>query len=113
MNSEQIGKNIRAIRTANGLSQKRVGKILGVSAQQFRKYETGENRISAVYLPALAALFGVRISDFFGGDILPSQATGRRYIELISLVNRMPDEQQLALRNLARAMAPPETSDEA
>ena len=41
--------------------------ILNISHQQFQKYETGKNRISAGHFPAIARILAVPISYFFEG----------------------------------------------
>ncbi len=50
------------------LSQSQVAKELGVSFQQFQKYENGENRVSAANLNRIAKLFQVPMSYFFEPD---------------------------------------------
>ncbi len=66
-NSEVIGANLRRIRTMAGLSQERLGELLGVTFQQVQKYEKGSNRISAPVLVELSAILSVDIQDFFAG----------------------------------------------
>ena len=63
MNSNEIamtiGKNMRAFRTAHGLSQAEVAECLGVTFQQVQKYENGKNRISSVSLAKLRDFYDV------------------------------------------------------
>ncbi len=40
-----IGKKIRIFRELNGISQKGVADVLGITFQQVQKYEQGANRI--------------------------------------------------------------------
>jgi transcriptional regulator with XRE-family HTH domain len=42
----QIGETIKKYRVAKGLSQGALGAALGVSWQQYSKYENGANRLS-------------------------------------------------------------------
>lgn len=42
----KIGERLKEIRKRKRLNQKEVAQILGVSFQQFQKYENGKNRIS-------------------------------------------------------------------
>lgn len=42
-----LGRKLRKIRKNHGLSQKEVAAIIGVTFQQYQKYESGENRIPA------------------------------------------------------------------
>jgi transcriptional regulator with XRE-family HTH domain len=60
-----IGARIRLRRTALGMSQERLGEILGLTFQQVQKYEKGTNRVGAGRLQAIADAFGVPISYFF------------------------------------------------
>lgn len=66
----QIGRNIRRIRKAKGLRQSAVSRAVGISHQQFLKYEKGENRISVERLLEIARLFGTPIVSF-----LPAEST--------------------------------------
>lgn len=61
----QIGQNLRTIRHNAGLSQKRLGHMLGVTPQQIQKYERGVNRISADMLFILHHTLQVPYEDFF------------------------------------------------
>lgn len=61
----RIGHNLRKLRKFNKLTQKEVGYILNVSAQQITKYETGKNRISASNLYKLADYYNKEINLFF------------------------------------------------
>ncbi len=63
----QIAKQMRAIRIMRGLTMQDVAEKIGVSYQQFQKYEAGQNRIAASRLWDIAQLYNVPISDFFCG----------------------------------------------
>lgn len=60
-----IGRRIREVREAAGLSQPRLASQLGVSHQQPQKYETAANRISASRLHHLCEICGVKIETMF------------------------------------------------
>ena len=62
-----VGKRIRERRVSLGLSQANLGDYLGLSFQQFQKYERGANRISASKLWAVSNLFEVSVEWFFEG----------------------------------------------
>ncbi len=62
-----VGKRIRERRVSLGMSQEKLGDYLGLSFQQFQKYEKGANRISASKLWALSNFFKVSIEWFFEG----------------------------------------------
>lgn len=48
-----------------GLSQERLGELLGVSYQQVQKYERGANRIGSSRLHDLSRILSVPVSYFF------------------------------------------------
>jgi transcriptional regulator with XRE-family HTH domain len=60
-----VGEQIRARRTALGMSQKRLGLQIGVSFQQIQKYELGKNRVSSSKLFEIAYCLKVSPSFFF------------------------------------------------
>ena len=59
-----LGKKIRALRLASGLSQEDVGKHMGHTFQAQQKLESGQNRLDFVRLQKMATLFKVPISAF-------------------------------------------------
>lgn len=63
-----IGQTIKQYRVALGMSQERLGNLLGVSLQQVQKYESGGNRISAYMLRELSHVLDVPLYDFFDGS---------------------------------------------
>jgi transcriptional regulator with XRE-family HTH domain len=60
-----VGKRMRQLREALGLSQGRLGRQLGLTFSQVQKYEKGANRIGAGRLYILAGLLDVPIEYFF------------------------------------------------
>jgi transcriptional regulator with XRE-family HTH domain len=72
-----VGARIRGLRELRGLSQPDLAKELGVTYQQFRKYETGDNRVSAGRLWEIAKILRTTIVYFYEG-IDPVPARGRR-----------------------------------
>ena len=64
---ELIGRNIRLQRLIKGVSRAVLAAEISVSAQQLRKYETGENRVSASRLFHISQVLGVSIGAFFDG----------------------------------------------
>lgn len=70
-----IGSRMRMRRTLLGMSQEKLGEILGLTFQQVQKYERGANRISAGRLFKIGCALDVPVSFFF--DDLPAQGGGR------------------------------------
>jgi transcriptional regulator with XRE-family HTH domain len=60
-----VGKNIRTLRLAAGITQENLAKAVGISYQQLQKYETGSNRIVAGRIVDLAFAMGCHPADFF------------------------------------------------
>jgi len=60
-----IGKRIRTARVLIGMSQERLGALLGVTFQQVQKYERGVNRIGAGRLYDVAAILSVPVGFFY------------------------------------------------
>ena len=50
-----------------GMSQSKLGAVLGVTFQQIQKYEKGVNRISASRLKQAASVFDVDVDWFYEG----------------------------------------------
>ncbi len=62
-----VGARLRMRRAMLGMSQSKLGAILGVTFQQIQKYEKGVNRISASRLRQAANVFEVDIDWFYEG----------------------------------------------
>lgn len=64
----EIGKRVRVLRVARGMTQSDLGQALGVTFQQVQKYENGQNRIASGRLQTIAEAFDVPITYFFSAD---------------------------------------------
>ena len=73
----QVGTRVRLRRMLVGMSQERLGELLGLTFQQVQKYEKGVNRIGAGRLFQVAQILGVPISYFYEGVIEQSAASAR------------------------------------
>ena len=60
-----VGNRIRMRRQIVGMSQEKLGELLGITFQQVQKYEKGSNRISASRLYYCAKTLGVPVQFFF------------------------------------------------
>lgn len=80
-----VGKRVKLQRTLLGMSQDRLGDLLGVTCQQVLKYERGTNRIGSSRLYKLGQVLNVPVSFFFDDMV------GRR----------LPDTDQDPLQALA------------
>ena len=55
----EIGSRVRMRRISVGMSQEKLGDMLGLTFQQVQKYEKGTNRISVSRLVDIAKILGV------------------------------------------------------
>ncbi len=70
-----VGKRLRLRRTLLGMSQERLGELLGLTFQQIQKYERGVNRIGSSRLYELGQILDVPVSFFFD-DMVGSRLHG-------------------------------------
>jgi transcriptional regulator with XRE-family HTH domain len=62
-----VGARLRMRRVMLGMSQSRLGALLGVTFQQVQKYEKGSNRISASRLKLAAEMLETSVDFFLEG----------------------------------------------
>ena len=60
-----VGSRLRMRRQLVGMSQEKLGELLGITFQQVQKYEKGANRISASRLYFAAKILAVPVQFFF------------------------------------------------
>ncbi len=68
MNDYGFGNRIYELRTAKGLSQRELGKLVGVSNKAVSKWETGAAKPRAEKLAKLSEVFGVPLGALFSSD---------------------------------------------
>jgi len=61
----QVGNRVRLRRMLVGMSQEKLGEMLGLTFQQVQKYEKGVNRIGAGRLYQVARILGVPVNYFY------------------------------------------------
>ena len=76
-----VGSRMRLRRTLLGLSQEKLGEMIGLTFQQVQKYERGANRISCSRLFDLSRSLEVPISYFF--DDMPEEVQGLSPVQMI------------------------------
>ncbi len=64
-----VGNRMRLRRMLVGLSQEKMGEMLGLTFQQVQKYEKGVNRIGAGRLYQIADILSVPVSYFYEGFV--------------------------------------------
>lgn len=86
-----IGRRIRDIRKAKGLSQTDLAEFLGMTFQQVQKYEGGKNRISTSALILICQKLGVSPMDIIGPLIGEPSATAGLIDQVASLKQQLSD----------------------
>jgi transcriptional regulator with XRE-family HTH domain len=86
-----VGSRMRLRRTLLGLSQEKLGEMIGLTFQQVQKYERGANRISCSRLFDLSRSLEVTISYFF--DEMPEETKG---LSPVQMVREPPKEEPAA-----------------
>src|SRR5882757_2370169 len=79
-----VGSRIRMQRLLVGMTQQKLGDVIGLTFQQVQKYEKGANRVGASRLQQISLALEVTPGFFFEG--VPAAAGGRRAYE----ANPMP-----------------------
>ena len=72
----QVGNRVRIRRMLIGMSQEKLGDLLGLTFQQVQKYEKGVNRIGAGRLFEVSRILGVPIDFFYEGVDSASERPG-------------------------------------
>jgi len=69
-----VGARVRLRRMLVGMSQEKLGELLGVTFQQVQKYEKGANRIGASRLYEISRVLEVPVQFFFND--MPASSGG-------------------------------------
>lgn len=80
-----IGRRVRRLRAARGLSQTELGQAIDVTFQQIQKYEAGTNRIAASTLLRIAEALDVAPAELLTGDALPTAVDPEARPSLLSI----------------------------
>lgn len=62
-----VGRRLKLRRSLKGMSQERLGELLGLTFQQVQKYERGTNRIGSSRLYEIASVLEAPVAWFFEG----------------------------------------------
>lgn len=62
-----VGRRLRELRVAKGLTQAELGERLGVTQQAVANYEAGNDRLTAARLYQAAKALGVGVGELFEG----------------------------------------------
>jgi transcriptional regulator with XRE-family HTH domain len=76
-----VGGRVRLRRTLLGMSQEKLGEMIGLTFQQVQKYERGANRISCSRLFDLSRVLDVPVSFFY--DDMPEEVQHQSPVHII------------------------------
>jgi transcriptional regulator with XRE-family HTH domain len=107
-----IGHLIRARRMEMGMSQERLGDLVGVSFQQIQKYERGTNRIGSARLLQVAAALQTDAAALLGstgnGKAAPSRFSDflatREGVDILNVMIKLEQPFQRIVIDLARKL---------
>ena len=88
-----FGANLRAIRKANGLTQKEVGQRIGVTSQAVCKWESNQNKPDMITSAKLCLVLGCTLDDLTGYETRPLSDREREFVVLFRQVS--PDVQDV------------------
>ncbi|GHU93523.1 hypothetical protein FACS1894156_0460 [Bacteroidia bacterium] len=74
---EKIGKRLRELRTAKGLSQEKFSFECELDRTYIASIEQGKRNISAVNIEKIAKAFDISISKFFNSKIFHNNDNGK------------------------------------
>lgn len=115
-----VGRRLHLARTAQGRSQADLGRVIGVSAQQIQKYETGANRMSASALFRLCGFLGRPVAWLYDGleatgpapaagpDVFHALLSSREGVQLARSMARLSPPIRRKVLALVRAFLPDE-----
>lgn len=96
-----VGGKIRERRRECRMTQKALASSCGISFQQLQKYESGENRVSASMLSAMAEHLAVSVLYFFDGF---SEAFNWEYA-LVRAWRALPAKKRLLATSIIKEMS--------
>jgi transcriptional regulator with XRE-family HTH domain len=94
-----VGNRVRMRRLLVGISQEKLGELLGITFQQVQKYEKGSNRVSASRLYQISRVLGVPVQYFYDElkeDDGPSGFAESEGADAIAGALQSPDGVQIA-----------------
>ena len=104
-----IGICIRLRRVDVGLSQRALGKALGLTSQQIQKYENGTNRVPGARFGELCRMLEVDPNYLLGWQRKPMKVDDRRTNDPINLsiaqaISLLPSKLRASFRALIRGL---------
>lgn len=101
-----IGKKIKSIREAKGMTAKEVISAVDMGAPMYSRIENGVNEPSLSTLEKIAKALGVKLSDFFDTDdkLADVNSYDASIMEKIKLVEELNEEEKKIVFSLVDAL---------
>jgi transcriptional regulator with XRE-family HTH domain len=99
-----LENRIRELRTARGLTLKRLAELVGTSNQQISHLEKGRRRLTLDWMERIAGALECHPSDLLVGG---TQLRNEKERAMIELFRGLSDEQQEAFLKATAALAKP------
>ncbi|WP_282804720.1 helix-turn-helix domain-containing protein [Clostridium tetani] len=99
MDKFKLGKNIKNLRKAKGLTQKKLSEELGLSLQSIIKYESGEREPNFETLNKMANIFNVELSILLLDKEESTSTENKIKNECSSIQKKMEDEISNAVKS--------------
>lgn len=110
VHDKTVSANLVLVRSALGLTQDQVAQAIGVTTQQYNKYERAKNRLTVGRIYELAVFFKVPVDNFFvpvqdQDYFLHSACYTRSLLNLSRNVQSLSEEQQRIFLELSRTLS--------
>ncbi len=100
-----IANAIKILRIKEGLSQKDLAKILGISFQQMQKFEVADNRISASQLYKIAQALEIPVGALYNEANRAATIHDKNMSDLIMRMYKLSDDDRALLRKFIYRLA--------
>lgn len=102
-----IGKKIKKIRNAKGLTAKEVISAVGLGAAMYSRIENGVNDPSLSTLEKIGKALGVKLSDFFETDdkLVDVNSYNGSLMEKVRVIENLSEEEKKTVFSIVDAFA--------
>jgi transcriptional regulator with XRE-family HTH domain len=101
----EIGKKIKSIREAKGMTAKEVISAVDMGAAMYSRIETGKTEPSLSTLEKIAKALGVKLSDFFDVDdkLVDVNSYDGSMMEKVKAIEALSDEEKKTIFSIVDA----------
>ncbi len=102
---KDLGIRIAKLRQESGISQAKLGEMIGKSQQHIFAVEKGQRRITVTDLPVLAQTLGVTVEDLLGTEEKrPRRGRPSKLEKQFEVVTHLPRKQQKLVSDMLDAI---------